>query len=149
MKKVDNEIFFARAEELLAEGLEVEMLHAGQSMRPLLRHGRDRLVLAPCNGREALPGDVILFRYRGRHVLHRVLRHDNGMLELAGDGNYRMTERCTEEDVAARLVRVIRPSGRIVACSSARWSVQSRCWLLLPAPMRRLLLRIGWHLGWR
>ena len=60
---------------------------------------------------------------------------------LAGDGNHRMTEHCAATDIAAVMTAVIRPSGR--------WRRQSRCWLTLPAAVRRFILRALWRLGIR
>ena len=68
---------------------------------------------------------------------------------LAGDGNHRMTEHCTATDIAAVMTSVIRPSGRIVLTASRRWRRQSRCWLTLPAAVRRFILRTLWRLGIR
>jgi len=68
---------------------------------------------------------------------------------LAGDGNHRMTEHCAATDIAAVMTAVIRPSGRIVSTASRRWRRQSRCWLMLPAAVRRFILRALWRLGIR
>ena len=68
---------------------------------------------------------------------------------LAGDGNHRMTEQCAATDIAAVMTAVIRPSGRIVSTASRRWRRQSRCWLTLPAAVRRFILRALWRLGIR
>ena len=68
---------------------------------------------------------------------------------LAGDGNHRMTEHCAATDIAAVMTAVIRPSGRIVSTASRRWRRQSRCWLTLPAAVRRFILWALWRLGIR
>lgn len=68
---------------------------------------------------------------------------------LAGDGNYRLREHCTAADIVAVLVRVVRPSGRVIDCRSRRWRWQSRCWLALPAIVRRFILRVLWKMGMR
>ena len=72
--QIDNRIFFEQIEALLGEGREVQITVRGNSMRPLLRNGRDIAVLKPCQGDECRPGDVVLFRYESRHVLHRIIR---------------------------------------------------------------------------
>ncbi|MFR5934288.1 MAG: S24/S26 family peptidase [Alistipes shahii] len=114
-----NQLFFAEVEAMLAEGREVQIRMKGHSMRPLLRSERDQVVLTPCTDPARLrPGDVVLFRCCGRHILHRIVRRDGERLTLAGDGNYRITEQCTTRDVAGIAVRVIRASGRVVGCDS-------------------------------
>ena len=117
-----NQLFFAEVEAMLAEGREVQIRMKGHSMRPLLRSERDQVVLTPCTDPARLrPGDVVLFRCCGRHILHRIVRRDGDRLTLAGDGNYRITEQCTTRDVAGIAVRIIRASGRVVGCDSPGW----------------------------
>lgn len=102
------------------------------------------------SGSQALqPGDVVLFRCCGRHILHRIVRRDGERLTLAGDGNYRITEQCTTRDVAGIAVRVIRASGRVVGCDSPGWQLRSRLWLAIPPWLRRQVLRVLWHSGWK
>ena len=135
---------------LLSEGREVQIRMKGHSMRPLLRSERDQVVLTPCTDPARLrPGDVVLFRCCGRHILHRIVRRDGDRLTLAGDGNYRITEQCTTRDVAGIAVRVIRASGRVVGCDSPGWQLRSRLWLAIPPWLRRQVLRVLWHSGWK
>ncbi|WP_418194993.1 S26 family signal peptidase [Alistipes shahii] len=107
-------------------------------------------MLTPCADPARLqPGDVVLFRCCGRHILHRIVRRDGERLTLAGDGNYRITEQCTTRDVAGIAVRVIRASGRVVGCDSPGWRLRSRLWLAIPPWLRRQVLRVLWHSGWK
>ena len=119
-----NQLFFAEVEAMLSEGREVQIRMKGHSMRPLLRSERDQVVLTPCTAPARLrPGDVVLFRCCGRHILHRIVRRDGDRLTLAGDGNYRITEQCTTRDVAGRASGSrSRPGcdGRCCACSGIR-----------------------------
>ena len=136
-----NQLFFAEVEAMLSEGREVQIRMKGHSMRPLLRSERDQVVLTPCADPARLhPGDVVLFRCCRRHI-HR--------LTLAGDGNYRITEQCTTRDVAGIAVRIIRASGRVVGCDSPGWQLRSRLWLAIPPWLRRQVLRVLWHSGWK
>lgn len=159
--QLSNRLFFEQVEAMIAEGHEVQIGIRGNSMRPLLRDGRDTVVLAPCTDTSSLRrGDIVLFRHGGRHVLHRIVqiertdssagfRTDSPTLRftLAGDGNYRTQEHCTGVDIVAHTASVIRPSGRVVGCRSRRWRWQSRCWLVLPQIVRRVILSAMWRLG--
>lgn len=140
--KISNEIFFEEVERLLGEGLEAEFLLRGFSMRPLLRDGRDRVIVAPCTAEDPLVGEVYLFRYRGRHFLHRLHRIEGEELVMRGDGNYRLEERCKATDLVARLRCVRRPSGKVIDCSSAGWRTKSAIWCALPAIVRRVILGV-------
>lgn len=149
-RTLDNRLFFEQVEAMLAEGLEVQIPMRGNSMRPLLRDGRDTAVVARCPdtyspGR----GDVVLFRSGGRHILHRIRRRDGELFTLSGDGNYRLEEHCVAADIRAVLVRVIRPSGRVVECASRRWRWQSQLWLALPAFVRRYALAVPQQIAYR
>lgn len=143
-----NQLFFEQVEAMLAEGREVQIRMKGHSMRPLLRSERDQVVLSPCTDPARLqPGDIVLSRTYGRHILHRIVRRDEDRLTLAGDGNYRITEQCTTRDVVGIATRAIRASGRTVGFDSPGWRLRSRLWLSIPPWLRRQLLRVLWHTG--
>ena len=74
MKKVANDVFFAWVEEGIAQGKTVRFRLKGNSMFPLLRNGKDEVTLEKCPNESLKPMDVVLFRYRGGHVLHRILQ---------------------------------------------------------------------------
>lgn len=101
--KVGNEIFFAAVEERLEAGERVKITLVGNSMRPTLIEG-DVLTLAPLTGKPAV-GDIVLFRYRGMHLLHRVEYAEGDVYTMRGD-NCVGTESCRSEDIVARVVEV-------------------------------------------
>ena len=142
MKTLPNEIFFAEVEQLLSEGRDVVITVQGNSMRPFILNGRTRAVLAACDRTTLTEGDVVLFRYRGRHVLHRIVERHGDDLVLAGDGNYRQQERCRTQDVAARMKAVISAGGRTTDCDSRPWRWSSAVWLRLPAIVRRAVVSL-------
>ena len=54
--------------------------------------------------------DVVLFRYNGRHVLHRIIRREGTRLYIRGDGSF----------VPGSSVRLPMWSGRYVSSSGRR-----------------------------
>lgn len=140
--KISNKLFFEGVEQLLREGQEAEFILRGHSMRPLLRDNRDRVIIAPIGNEEPTVGEVYLFRYQGRHLLHRLHRIEGDTLVMRGDGNYQLEERCQTDALVARLVRVRRPSGKVINCSSRNWRCKSTIWCSLPAIVRRVILGI-------
>lgn len=57
----------------------------GESMRPLIRKGRDPVTIVPVRG-EMKKGDVVLFTLGdGRYVVHRVWRLREGLVRTLGD----------------------------------------------------------------
>ena len=103
---VPNDVFFAHVCESLAGGLSVTFTVKGYSMFPFLRNEKDRVCLKPSDGNGLQTGDVILFRYHGRYILHRIYSvektHDGCPLyKTMGDGNVKGTEHARPEDIAA------------------------------------------------
>lgn len=140
--KLSNEIFFAEVERLLAAGEEVSILVKGNSMTPLMCNGHNKAILRRAERSDIKPGAVMLFRYRGTHVLHRIEKIEGDKITFAGDGNYKIKEVATRQDIVAVMVAVKRSSGRRVECSSRSWCWQSRAWLMLPPMLRRIILGI-------
>lgn len=128
MKRIPNDVFFAWVESEIAEGRSVRFRLKGQSMFPLLRNERDEVVLYPCNENELQPMDVVLFRYQGRHVLHRILRREGEWLFLQGDGSYVAKEQCTTADVVGKVHEIIRPSGKVIPVDAWQWRLAGKLW---------------------
>ena len=120
-KIIANDVFFASIEELIAEGQSVEMTVKGFSMRPFLRNERDVVVLSPIASERLRRGMVVLFRYRGAHVLHRIAKMGGGMLTMEGDGNYRQVEVAPRESVVAYVSAVRLSGGRSFGYDSVAW----------------------------
>ena len=142
MKTIANDTFFAWVEAELAEGRPVRFRLKGNSMFPLLRNGKDSVILEKCNQDTLKPMDVVLFRYKGNHVLHRILRRENNQLLIQGDGSFVAKEQCTADDVVGKVVQVCRPSGKVLSVNSWQWRLPSRLWRL-SNPLRVFLLRLG------
>ncbi|MBP3483123.1 MAG: S24/S26 family peptidase [Alistipes sp.] len=149
MKILDNDIFFAQVEEMIADGQNVVMRVKGHSMRPFIRDGRTRVQLSPCDADSVRKGDIVLFRYRGHHVMHRIIARSGDRLTLAGDGNYRKFEHCDIRDVVAIVNGIIRPDGNVIRCTSSRWRTASAIWVAMPQFIRRCILGILWRSGIR
>ena len=95
---------------------------------------------------ELKPMDVVLFRYRGGHVLHRILYREGNRLMIQGDGSYVAKEECLVSDVVGIVRTIVRPSGKCILVDSWRWQLSSRLWRGLGV-FRPLCLRILhlWH----
>lgn len=97
---VDNALLIRAALEAMARGKSVVLPLKGDSMRPLLKGGRDKARLTTSIPHLNL-GDVVLAQVgEGRYVLHRVVEMDGDRITLMGDGN-KTPEYCRREDVKA------------------------------------------------
>ena len=141
MKQIPNDLFFAWVETEIADRRSVCFRLKGNSMYPLLRNGRDEVLLAPFSADELQPMDVVLFRYKGAHLLHRIQRIEGDRLYIQGDGTFVAKEECNRADVVGKVTHVIRPSGKRIPVNSWRWKLPSYCWVHLGI-LRKPLLRI-------
>ena len=110
--------------ERLAQGLTVTIAFGGSSMLPLIDGRSDRIELAAVEG-GLQRGEVYLFVYQGRCVIHRLIRIDGERLVFRGD-NCRNTECVSSKDVLARLVAVDHSNGTREVCDSYEWRRKSR-----------------------
>lgn len=140
MKNIPNDMFFAWVESEIAAGRSVRFRLKGVSMFPLLRSQKDEVVLAPCRAEELRVRDVVLFRYKGKHLLHRIIHIDNEKLSLQGDGSYIAKETCLREEVVGKMQALVRPSGKVIEVTNWRWKCASRLWPK-SGLLRSLLLR--------
>lgn len=108
----------------LAEGLTVRISFGGRSMLPLIDGCTDIILLEPLSG-EIRVGDVFLFRFNGRCVIHRLLRVDGDIFVFRGD-NCMNKERVRRKDVVARLKAVEHGDGTVDDCDSSSWRRRSR-----------------------
>lgn len=100
---IDNETYFALVEERIAAGERVRINLVGTSMQPTLMTG-DELELEIARQPVSV-GDVVLFRYQGRHILHRVVAIEGDNYTMRGD-NCVNNEVVGKEDIVAKLVGV-------------------------------------------
>jgi signal peptidase I len=76
--------------------------HTGRSMNPTLSH-RDLLEIEICN--QVFIGDVILFRYKGKLIVHRVVGITKEGNKTHGDNNdISDFELITQQDIIGRVV---------------------------------------------
>lgn len=141
-KRVNNHLFMQDITRMFRqEGKKsVTFIVRGFSMRPFLEDGRDKVVLSP--PREPKIGDVVLAEIsEKRYALHRVIKVENGIYTMRGDGNPpRMTEQFTQDKIIGLADGFIR-KGKFVSTDSRQWRCYSAAWNILK-PLRRILLAI-------
>ena len=137
---VENNIFLPQVVQLIQEGHKATIIARGNSMRPFIEDGRDKLVFGEVDGLAV--GDVILAEVtEGHFVCHRIEKMENGVVTMRGDGNVTGTEVFPVANVRAKLVQVVR-KGKLYTLSTSRaWKCYSAVWPKL-LPMRRYLLAL-------
>ena len=141
-KKVDNHLFMQEIKRMFNEEgkKSVTFVVRGYSMRPFLEDARDKVVLIP--PRTPQKGDVVLAEISDRrYALHRVIKIENGIYTMRGDGNpLWMTEQFTQDKIVGMAAGFIR-KGKRVNTDSRKWRLYSAIWNILK-PFRRILLAI-------
>lgn len=146
MKQIANDIFFQHVEQELSNGNPVLIPLKGTSMFPFIRNGKDKVLLSAVTPDTTLQKlDTVLFRYRGNHVLHRIISIDGDTYTIQGDAIYASHETCTRQDIIAKAVEIHRLrsglSFRIILTSSFSWKLLSGLWHFF-RPVRRYFLFI-------
>ena len=130
MKTLSNDIFFAQVESEIAAGRCVRFKVKGHSMYPLLRDGKDEVTLSPLTCDPSV-NDIVLFRYRGKHILHRIISIEGDTYTIQGDGIYLSCECCTREDIIG-VVTHIHKNGKVtIGTMSKRALSYYFCWYKL------------------
>ncbi len=95
-------------EECIKDGKSVTLTVRGNSMQPRLRDGKDVVELVPFRPEEIKAGDVILFRYGKRFILHRIVHIDRtDMIDpviIAKGDALKTTEKITMSAIVALAV---------------------------------------------
>ena len=132
-RTVPNDILLGEVAAVLQEGREAVILPTGKSMLPFIREGVDRVALRKKDSFEI--GDIVLARFDGRYLLHRIVALDGDAVTLMGDGNLRGQEKGRTDEIVGTVSAIIRPDGRRHAPG------KGRLWRALK-PVRRYLLAI-------
>lgn len=140
--ELSNELFFAEVEQLISQGESITITIKGNSMRPWLQNSKHKVIVKPLADSILQCGDIALFRYKGKHILHRVVKIENDKITFSGDGNIGIKEQASKDDVIALVESIITTSGRVIECNSNEWKTKSKLWLALPQFARRIILGI-------
>ena len=122
----------ARMEQLLEEGKLVKLTPQGSSMLPFIRGDVDSVILQKPNGYRV--GDIVMVKYQGRYVLHRIIRVEGDTVVTMGDGVVDVKEVVDKSSVMATVTEIVKANGRHLKPS------RGRLWRLL-LPVRRYLLK--------
>ena len=131
---------FTAVHQLLQDGYDAEFTVTGNSMWPLLAHGRDSVTLRKAEVSSLKKGDIVLLQTERGYLLHRITGFKNGMLQTTGDYNCYRDDYVSAQCVLGTVVCFTR-KGKQVSCSDPLYKVCNWLWRLL-FPIRPLLLRV-------
>lgn len=115
----------------------------GDSMLPLLGDRRDRIIVRHINESDKILGRIVMCRTApGHYVVHRVVKIENDMVTMRGDGRLTCDAPTNRENIIGIVEGVIRHNGRTEYCNSRSWRLRERIWLIQPMLLRRCNLAI-------
>lgn len=141
--QIPNADLLEECRRLLDSGQTVLITAKGGSMFPFIKDG-DRVIV--CRTGKLEEGDIVLGQTGGqRYVLHRIIgttaMNCRKVYVLMGDANLKKTEECEENDIAGKVVGIMR-NGRTIAADSPAEKFKGRIWMCL-RPFRRILLKLS------
>ena len=94
-------------EEQLIKNAELVYTNVGDSMMPLIKQGRDLVIIKPVQGR-LKKYDVPLYRRdSGQYVLHRILKVRKNDYVICGDNRWSMEYGITDRHIIGVLAGVV------------------------------------------
>lgn len=138
---IDKAIMMEGIRELISEGKTVTITVKGNSMNPFVVHLRDQMTLGPWKDEDIKKGTVALVRdIHGNHLIHRIIKREGNKVILLGDGNIKITETATLDNVIGILYSVTR-KGHTYKPEGFIWRAYSALWMAT-TPIRRYPLAI-------
>lgn len=123
----------------LSEKGSASLVVTGNSMLPIFRHMRDRVLLAPPENFKK--GDIILYRRDdGKYVLHRILKKKDGYVICSGDNQW-VVERVEDTWVLAVVTGFYKHSKQY-SVTNKWYRLYKWVWVAF-FPVRRPILWLG------
>lgn len=114
--------------------------NVGDSMNPLIRQGRDVLIIQKSDGR-LKKYDVPLYqRDSGQYVMHRILKVRENDYVICGDNRYHKETGITDRHIIGVLTGIIR-NGREISVTDRRYRLYVHLWCDF-FPVRAFFIRV-------
>lgn len=128
VRLVDTQEYMEMIRALLEDGQEVSMIVTGNSMRPFLKHGRDKICMKKTD-RKLRKGDIVFYRREnGQYVMHRILKCGDQSYTLLGDGQIVLESGIRQEQIFARITKV-QVRGKWIGPENFRWRFFEHIWI--------------------
>lgn len=128
-------------EDVLSRDGECTTHVVGDSMLPLLKNRKSIVHVISVKERAPEIKDVVLYKQRGKYVLHRILAREGDTFLIRGDNNYYL-EKVSVDDILGVLDGFYwRPYFPYISCRSVLYCLYV-CLLPIIRPIRRILITI-------
>lgn len=114
-------------EEVLSRDGKLVYANVGTSMLPLIREGRDLMIIKKRPTGRLKRYDAVLFKSRGRYVLHRILRVKKDCYTICGDNCKKCERGIKDEQIIGVLSAVVR-DGKEVPVTDFKYKLYVHLW---------------------
>jgi hypothetical protein len=122
-------------------------LTMGTSMKPLIHHQKDNIIVVKNKGRLKKYDVPVYVTPKGKYIMHRVIKVCDDHYVIVGD-NLLTREYVTDDMICGVLVGFYKNGKHYVDCEkSVLYKIYSRVWVAL-LPIRPLLLLPSRAFGW-
>lgn len=129
-------------EQVLAQGQKLVYHNVGDSMRPLIRQGKDLMVIEPRPQGRCKRYDVVLYRRpSGQYVLHRILKVGKDDYVICGDNRSWLEVGVPDEWIIGILTAVLRDGKRELKVTNWRYRLYVHLWCDF-FPVRSFILKV-------
>ena len=125
--------------QILKETVRVVYTTRGVSMRPLLRQGKDVVVIEAPKEHWKKYDTVLFLRRNGQYVLHRILKVSGDRYWIVGDNC--VSGEMVEEDRMIGILTQIKRGGRTIKVTDWRYRLYTHIWCDA-YPVRFFLLKV-------
>ncbi len=115
----------------------------GVSMRPLLRQGKDVVMIKKREGHCKKYDTVLFLRKSGKYVLHRILKIDGNQYWIVGDNC--VTGEMVDENQILGVLTSIKRGNRTIRVTDWHYRLYTHLWCDA-YPVRFFLLRVKWFI---
>ena len=139
-KKINNDALFGNILFFLNQGKKARLKITGRSMLPFMDMRYDEVILEPVNNFELRVGSIVLAHINNKsYILHRIIKIENDIITLMGDGNITQTEQCYKNQIKA-FVRIRIRENKETDMTSPKFMKKVNIWLKLTSLRRFMLL---------
>ena len=114
-------------EEELEKNAMILHTNKGVSMMPLLRQGRDVMIISRATGRLKKYDAPLYKRPNGDYVVHRILRVDKDSYVICGDNCFRREFGIADSQIIGVLTGIIR-DGKTIPVTSKKYKLYVHLW---------------------
>jgi len=128
VKSVNMEDLSPLIEELINSGTDIVLTVTGNSMFPILKDKRDRVLLTKVDGSLKKYDIPLYIRDNGQYVLHRIIKVKKDCYHLNGDNQTFVEKPIYHHQIKAVVKEIVR-GGRVIRLQHPWYLLYSRIWV--------------------